>query len=127
MTDNLVDLISNSLFNKCDKWIEEDVAYFSDVTGESITPLVFEGILDPRRKCSSCFCPNISDILEFLNNHTNFTCHGCVTIDDGCVYIKVQGLYCSDFSDKDKEDFITFSMTSDVQRITQAFLYCRWN
>ena len=126
MTDYVYDSISKRLFHGCD-WANEEFAHFCDVYGYDITQLVFDGIIELNDK-PVYYAPKYEDIIEFLNNHPNISCHGYVKINDGVPKVVVEGFYSTSFTEKDREDFLRFALFSDIIRdnLFPTILYSRW-
>lgn len=127
MTDLVFASITDNLFHGCEKWVDENVAYFCDVLGNELNNLVESGVLKEDSR-AVYYGPTVKEFLNFLNTHLTFTCHGQVKLRDEEPIIKVEGLYCgAGYSNSDIDDFLKFSMSSDVLRNEEIFLYSRWN
>lgn len=126
MTDLVYDNISKRLFHGCD-WANEEFAHFCDVYGYEITQLVFDEILDPRDR-SFYYTPTYGEMIEFLNDHPSISCHGYVKVDDGEPKIVIEGFYTTSFTENDREEFLRFTVFSDVVRdsIFPTILYNKW-
>lgn len=124
MTDKVIDAISNEIFYGSDSWTDSQESYFVDITAEKILNLIFDGVLDPRDKCSVYYSPTIAELSEFLNNHQTVTCHGKIEIKDGECKIQIDGLYTADTSLE--TDFLKFCVSASILRVENIYLYSRW-
>lgn len=128
MNDNVFNLISTNLFFGCEKWIDEDRAYFCDVKGSMINKLLLAKIIDDNSK-SIYYAPSVKEFTKFLNNYPrSLACHGSVRIKDGEPIITIEGLHSTGtfFTDL-KDGFVKFCKTADVLRYDDILLYSRWN
>lgn len=127
MDDIIFDVITKHIFNGYDNWISEDTAFFSDVYGEDILPVVFAGGIDLYDKCVY-YSPMNIEVIEFLNDHPHISCHGCVKVEEGTPIVTIEGLYSASFTETDREDFLRFAIFSDVIRdnLYPPILYNKW-
>ena len=127
MTDFAVNKITERLYFKDDSWLSMEKSNFQDVYASDMRDLIFSGIINPNERISfSVYCPTVAELVEFLSDHPNFSCFGYVILHDGDYAIAIDGVYCASFNNDDKSHFEVFSMSADVVRENDLFLYCRW-
>lgn len=122
------DLITKNLFDGYDSWKKDAISYFSDVTYWNLVPLVAAKVIDEDSK-SKYYSPTVKEILEFLEKHiSKFTCHGRVDNTGRYPKIIIEGLYCTEFIEKDRQDFLSFCVDSEILRDIEnpSILYNRW-
>ncbi len=127
-TMELLNARDNILF--CSDYAEEDyiggIKRFQDLNGESLIQLIFMGAANPFDAQNDS--PYLGEFCEFLNDHPNFTCHGyAVSGERPDVGVSVEGLYCSDFSEKDVLDFYRMCSSADSIKETDVSLYSWWD
>lgn len=128
MTDEIYDSITEHLFKGSEDWDYKKDSYFFDIGWNDLMPLIVNKTILKDSK-SVYYAPTAMEILNFLSSHiSRFTCHGRVHIEDGVPQVILEGLCCRDFIEKDKEDFLRFTITSSIVRSieTPPILYNRW-
>lgn len=138
MTDNEFMKISEHLFQGKEDWFLDALSSEASFENVSVGDLYF--LYDCGLDClnkSKYYAPTSEEIIRFMNQHSNCTCHGRVVIKDHnpsdeytkyfmLPYIIIEGLCLTNFTHQDRKDFLEFTKSSNILRDNEFFLYNRW-